>query len=220
MALGVIAAVGASRLTKRHRMYAAGVGVAAVDLVTQMLLVVLGLALLWSPSALTHGVSLGNSPSWHAIAFSIPLAMLAYTGLETVANLAEETRRPGVQLPKSLFAGIGAVVAVYVAIAVVGLMAFPARDGVDRARDALVGRAADGDRGCARARTFRPGCTRRCGSSSASPARSSCCSPPRHPFPASDGSRTHSANTDSCRERSDACTAARSSRRSPSSQRP
>ena len=56
--------------------------------------------------------------------------MLAYTGLETVANLAEETRRPGVQLPKSLFAGIGAVVAVYVGIAVVGLMAFPARDGV------------------------------------------------------------------------------------------
>jgi APA family basic amino acid/polyamine antiporter len=130
VALGVIAAVGASRLTKRHRMYAAGVGVAAVDLVTQMLLVVLGLVLLWSPSALTHGVSLGGSPSWHAIAFSIPLAMLAYTGLETVANLAEETRRPGVQLPKSLFAGIGAVVAVYVAIAVVGLMAFPARDGV------------------------------------------------------------------------------------------
>src|SRR4029078_9597001 len=40
-----------------------------------------------------------------------------------------ETRRPGVQLPKSLFAGIGAVVAVYVAIAFVGLMAFPVRDG-------------------------------------------------------------------------------------------
>jgi APA family basic amino acid/polyamine antiporter len=130
VALGVIAAVGVSRLTQRHRMYSAGVGVAGVDLVTQLLLVVLGLAFLWSPRALTHDVSLGISPSWHAIAFSIPLAMLAYTGLETVANLAEETRRPGVQLPKSLFAGIGAVVAVYVGIAVVGLMAFPARDGV------------------------------------------------------------------------------------------
>jgi APA family basic amino acid/polyamine antiporter len=55
--------------------------------------------------------------------------MLAYTGLETVANLAEETRRPGVQLPKSLFGGIGAVVVVYVGIAVVGLMAFPVRGG-------------------------------------------------------------------------------------------
>src|SRR6266540_1542832 len=129
VALGVVALVGAGRLTRRKRMYAAGLGVAAIDLLTQLLLVVLGLALLWSPDALTHGISLGSSPSWHEIAFALPLAMLAYTGLETVANLAEETRRPGVQLPKSLFGGIGAVVAVYVAIAVVGLMAFPARAG-------------------------------------------------------------------------------------------
>jgi basic amino acid/polyamine antiporter, APA family len=129
VAIGAIAFVGIARVTRRHRMYTAGLGVAAIDLVTQLLLVVLGLALLWSPSALTHGVSLGTSPTWHALAFSLPLAMLAYTGLETVANLAEETRRPGVQLPRSLFAGIGAVVAVYIGIAVVALMAFPARGG-------------------------------------------------------------------------------------------
>jgi APA family basic amino acid/polyamine antiporter len=129
VALGVIALVGAARLARRKRMYAAGLGVTAIDLFTQLLLVVVGLALLWSPGALTQGVSLGTSPSWHELAFALPLAMLAYTGLETVANLAEETRRPGVQLPKSLFGGIGAVVAVYVAIAIVGLMAFPARAG-------------------------------------------------------------------------------------------
>ena len=120
---------------RRRRLYTAGAGVAAFDLVTQLLLVVLGLALLSSPDALTNGVSIGTSPSWHDIVFAFPLAMLAYTGLETVANLAEETRRPGVQLPKSLFAGIGAVVAVYVAIAFVGLMAFPVRRRRDRARE-------------------------------------------------------------------------------------
>ncbi len=129
VALGVVALVGVGRLTRRKRMYAAGVGVAAIDLFTQLLLVVLGLALLWSPGALTQDVSLGSSPTWHELVFALPLAMLAYTGLETVANLAEETRRPGVQLPRSLFGGIGAVVAVYVAIAVVGLMAFPVRGG-------------------------------------------------------------------------------------------
>ena len=51
--------------------------------------------------------------------------MLAYTGLETVANMAEEARRPGVDLPRSLFVAIGTVVALYVAIAVVALSAFP-----------------------------------------------------------------------------------------------
>ncbi len=128
-AIGVILAIAVARLFRRQQMYRAGVGVAAFDLVTQLLLVVLGLALLWSPDALTHGVSLGDSPSWHAIAFSVPLAMLAYTGLETVANLAEETRRPGKDLPRSLFGGIGLVVAVYVGIAIVGLMAFPPERG-------------------------------------------------------------------------------------------
>jgi basic amino acid/polyamine antiporter, APA family len=128
-AIGMILAIAVARLFRRQEMYRAGVGVAAFDLVTQLLLVVLGLALLWSPDALTQGMSLGSSPSWHAIAFSIPLAMLAYTGLETVANLAEETRRPGRDLPRSLFGGIGLVVAVYFGIAVVGLMAFPAVNG-------------------------------------------------------------------------------------------
>ena len=129
VAIGVIVFIGVARLVRRKRIYVAGLGVALVDLFTQLLLVVLGLALLWSPDALTHGVSLGSSPTWHELAFALPLAMLAYTGLETVANLAEETRRPGVQLPKSLFGGIGAVVVVYVGIAVVGLMAFPVRGG-------------------------------------------------------------------------------------------
>src|ERR687888_1205416 len=103
--------------------------VALVDLGTQVLLIILGMALLFSPDALTAGTSLGDTPTWHSIAFAVPLAMLAYTGLETVANLAEETRRPGRDLPRSVFSAIGLVVVLYVAIAVVGLSAFPAEHG-------------------------------------------------------------------------------------------
>src|SRR5687767_3352045 len=51
--------------------------------------------------------------------------MLAYTGLETVANLAEETREPGRALPRSLFSAIGLVVILTALIAVVGISAFP-----------------------------------------------------------------------------------------------
>ena len=54
--------------------------------------------------------------------------MLAFTGLETVANLAAEARRPGVDLPRSVFGGIATVVTIYVAIAVVALSAFPGPD--------------------------------------------------------------------------------------------
>jgi APA family basic amino acid/polyamine antiporter len=124
--IGVIALV---RLLRPTRLYSFSLAVPVLDLVTQLLLVILGFAFLFSPSALTRGLHVGTQPSWHQIAFALPLAFLAYTGLETVANLAEETRRPGRDLPRSLFTAIGAVVVVTVLIALVGLSAYPAPNG-------------------------------------------------------------------------------------------
>ncbi|HEY2208798.1 MAG TPA: universal stress protein [Gaiellaceae bacterium] len=125
----VIVGIAAVRLIFRTRLYSFSLTVPLVDLVTQLLLVVLGFAFLFSPSALSRGVSLGTQPSWHQVAFALPLAFLAYTGLETVANFAEETRQPGRDLPRSLFAGIGLVVVVTVLIGLVGLSAYPATNG-------------------------------------------------------------------------------------------
>ena len=127
--LGAMAAIAVFRLARRARLYTFAIVVAVVDLATQLLLVLLGLALVFSPDALTSGTDLGVAPSWSDLAFALPLAFLAYTGLETVANLAEETRSPGRALPRSLFSAIGLVVGLSVAIAAVGLSAFPARDG-------------------------------------------------------------------------------------------
>jgi len=125
----LIGAIALVRLLRPTRLYSFSLAVPLLDLVTQLLLVILGFAFLFSPSALTRGLHLGTQPSWHQIAFALPLAFLAYTGLETVANLAEETRRPGRDLPRSLFTGIGAVVVVTVLIALVGLSAYPAPQG-------------------------------------------------------------------------------------------
>ena len=125
VAVTAIALVASIRLVRRPSLYGLGIVVPALDLLTQLLLVVLGFALVFSPHALTHGTSLGHHPSWHDLAFALPLAMLAFTGLETVANLAEEARRPGVDLPRSVFSAIATVVTLYVAIAIVALSAFP-----------------------------------------------------------------------------------------------
>ena len=125
----IIGGITVSRLVARTKLYTSGLVVALLDLVTQILLVVLGFAFLFSPHALASGVHLGTQPSWHELAFAVPLAFLAYTGLETVANLAEETREPGRDLPRSLFSAIGAVVLVTVLIGIVGLSAFPVQDG-------------------------------------------------------------------------------------------
>ena len=129
IAVCVIAAIAGVRLARRSRLHAGGLAVAGLDLATQLLLVILGLALLYSPDLLTQEMSLGHTPAWSELAFALPLAMLAYTGLETVANLAEETREPGRTLPRSLFSAIGLVVVLTVLIAVVGLSAFPVENG-------------------------------------------------------------------------------------------
>ncbi len=128
----VIALIGLVRLLRPTRLYSFSLVVPVLDLVTQLLLVILGFAFLFSPSALGRGLSLGTQPSWHQLAFALPLALLAYTGLETVANLAEETRQPGRDLPRSFFTGIGAVVIVTVLIALVALSAFPSPHGATK----------------------------------------------------------------------------------------
>ncbi len=128
VAVAVIVGVASIRIVRPPSLFSAGIVVPALDLLTQLLLVALGSLLVFSPHALTHGTSLGTNPTWHSLAFALPLAMLAFTGLETVANLAAEARRPGVDLPRSVFGGIATVVTIYVAIAVVALSAFPGPD--------------------------------------------------------------------------------------------
>ena len=129
VAVCVILGIAAVRLARRSQLHRAGLAVAGLDLATQLVLVLLGFALLFSPEALTQGVSLGVAPTWDELAFALPLAMLAFTGLETVANLAEETREPGRTLPRSLFSAIGLVVVLTALVAVVGISAFPVENG-------------------------------------------------------------------------------------------
>jgi basic amino acid/polyamine antiporter, APA family len=128
-AVVVIAAIAGTRLAKRTRLHSGALAVAGVDLAIQIILVVLGLAFIVRPDSLDAGLGVSTGLDWSDIAFALPLAMLAYTGLETVANLAEETREPGRALPRSLFSAIGLVVLVTVLIAVVGLSAYPPANG-------------------------------------------------------------------------------------------
>src|SRR5204863_348160 len=77
----VIAGIAVVRLVHRTRLHRWAFAVALVDLATQLLIVVLGFALLFSPNALRAGTSLGTSPTWHSLLFALPLAMLAGTAV-------------------------------------------------------------------------------------------------------------------------------------------
>jgi APA family basic amino acid/polyamine antiporter len=129
VAVSVIAGIAGMRLLRHSRLYAGALAIAGLDIVVQLLLVVLGLAYLFSPDVLVDGLGFAEGQGWGELAFALPLAMLAYTGLETVANLAEEAREPGRTLPRSLFSAIGLVVLVTVAIATVAITAYPVENG-------------------------------------------------------------------------------------------
>jgi APA family basic amino acid/polyamine antiporter len=101
------------------------VGLAVIDFATQLLLVALGFALIFSPHTLSSNIHWGVAPSWSAFLLAIPVAMIAYTGIETVSNLAEEARDPVRSIPRSISWVATAVFAIYFTLPFVALSAMP-----------------------------------------------------------------------------------------------
>src|SRR5256885_10460969 len=99
---------------------------AVVDFATQLLLVVLGFALIFSPHLVFHAnLHWGVAPTWGHFFLAIPIAMIAYTGIETVSNLAEEARDPPRDIPRSISWVAAAVFAIYFTLPLIALSALP-----------------------------------------------------------------------------------------------
>ena len=104
------------------------VTLAVLDLATQVLLVAVGLMLVFSPETLVENIHWGVAPTWGNLAIAVPVAMLAYTGVETVSNLAEEARDPARTVPNAYKLVAGAVFAIYFTLPLVALSALPVEE--------------------------------------------------------------------------------------------
>jgi len=100
---------------------------ALADLATQCLIILIGVFLVLDPSRLVAQVHLGTAPTYSHLIFALSLSMLAYTGIETVSNMAEEARDPGRDIPKAVNLILIAVIGVYAGMTVVALSALPVR---------------------------------------------------------------------------------------------
>jgi basic amino acid/polyamine antiporter, APA family len=98
---------------------------AVIDFATQLLLVIIGFALVFHPHVISTNVHWGVAPTWRAFFLAIPIAMIAYTGIETVSNLAEEARDPPRDIPRSIKWVAGAVFAIYFTLPLIALSALP-----------------------------------------------------------------------------------------------
>jgi basic amino acid/polyamine antiporter, APA family len=98
---------------------------AVLDFSTQVLLVLIGATLIFHPHLLASNVHFGVAPHWGAFLLAIPIGMIAYTGMETISNLAEETRDPPRDVPRAYKFVAGAVFTIYLTLPAIALMALP-----------------------------------------------------------------------------------------------
>ena len=98
---------------------------ALIDLVTQVVLVILGIFLLLNFQTVIHNIHWGVAPTWGNFLASVSIAMVTYTGIETISNLSEEARNPGRSVPRATYAVIVAVLFVAAFLPTIGLSVFP-----------------------------------------------------------------------------------------------
>jgi APA family basic amino acid/polyamine antiporter len=112
---------------------------AVLDVVTQVLIVVLAMLFLFNSEILVERIT-GYWPSLPELIFGIAVATIAYTGVETISQLTEETKRPTVNAPRALILMMTVVLILFSGISVAGFSAMtPAEMASDWARDPVAG---------------------------------------------------------------------------------
>ena len=127
--IGVVIVLAAINVVGVKESAGLNIFLALADFFTQVLLVIVGLALVVSPEALVSQVDLGTTPTVKDFLIAIPVGMVAYTGIETVSNLAEEARDYEKTIPRGIGWVVAAVAAIYVFLPAIALSALPVRDG-------------------------------------------------------------------------------------------
>jgi APA family basic amino acid/polyamine antiporter len=103
---------------------------AIADLSTQVLLAIVGLFVFLSPRLLITQIHFGTAPTANQFIYGISIGTVAYTGIETISNMAEESANPGRDVPRAVKFVLLAVLGVYFAISMVGLSAMPVHSNV------------------------------------------------------------------------------------------
>jgi APA family basic amino acid/polyamine antiporter len=98
---------------------------AAIDFGTQLFLMILGFVLVLNFTTLIHNIHLGVAPTFGDFAIAIPIAMISYTGMETISNMSEEAKMPRLLVPRAYKLLVVAVLVMSAGIPAVALSAMP-----------------------------------------------------------------------------------------------
>ena len=115
------------------------IALAVTDFMTQLLLVGVGGILVFSPDVLINNVDFGVAPSWRDFLVAIPIGMIAYTGIETISNMAEEAKEETKTIPAAINRVVIAVFAIYALLPAVALSALPVTKNAEGEYQTLLG---------------------------------------------------------------------------------
>jgi len=119
------------------------IGAAILDIATQVSLVIIGFILIFSPTVVWHRI-IDNWPTAENLVLGIALATIAYTGIETMSQMAEETKQPEKRVPAALILMIITVLVIFAGISLVSLSAMsPQELASEWSRDPVAGIAAN-----------------------------------------------------------------------------
>jgi basic amino acid/polyamine antiporter, APA family len=123
--VGVIAALAALNVKGTQESSRFNLVLAVADLATQIVLVLIGIFLVLSPDTLVSNVHFGVAPSWGDFFLGIAVAMIAYTGIETISNMAEEAKDAPRTIPRGVGLTVLAVIGLYALLPLIALSAMP-----------------------------------------------------------------------------------------------
>jgi len=123
--VGVVAMLGGARLVPKLANTDLVRPLAVVDMLSQLTLAALGLAALGHIDTLTKSIDLGVAPTWTSLGYALPIALVAFTGIEIVAGLLQESTNPARPLRRMTIGAIAATVLAYAVIAAAALSLLP-----------------------------------------------------------------------------------------------
>jgi basic amino acid/polyamine antiporter, APA family len=107
---------------------AVNVVLAVIDFLSQLALVVAGVFLVLDPDVLARNLSFfGTAPTWQDFLIAIPVGTVAYTGIETISNMAGEARDEARTIPAAIKRVMIAVFTIYFTLPWIALSALPVR---------------------------------------------------------------------------------------------
>jgi len=96
-----------------------------VDIVLQVVVVAVGLAVFFQPDLITDSIHLGETPTWGNAIFAVGVATVVFTGLESASGLSGELRVGRRGLERLIASATISVLVLYVGVAVVAMSALP-----------------------------------------------------------------------------------------------